>query len=80
MSWSAAINCNSKTESNRELSYFLLTKDASVHKYLVHAIGRRVDNLFSKIKNLRMFSNSYSQEQTEHVYCHSFEFLHNILG
>ena len=34
----------------------------------------------SKIyEHLRKFSNSYSQEQTEHVYCHFFEFLHNIL-
>ena len=34
----------------------------------------------SKIyEHLRKFSNSYSQEQTEHVYCHFFEFLNNIL-
>ena len=40
--------------------------------------GRPVNNLPSKIKNLRKFLNSYSWEQREHVSCHSFEFLHNI--
>ena len=62
-----------------EKCYFRLPKDTSVHKDWSHAIGHPVDNFQSKIKNLRTFSNSYSLEQTEHVYRHSFEFLHNIL-
>ena len=79
MSWCAVINCNNKTKNNREVSYFRLPKDKSVHKDWIHATGRPVDNLPFKMENLRKFSNSYSQEQTEHVYCHSFEFLRNIL-
>ena len=59
-------------------NYFRLPKDKSVYKDWSHATGRPVDNLPSKIKNLRKFLNSYSWEQTEHVSCHSFEFLHNI--
>ena len=60
-------------------NYFRLPKDKSVYKDWSHATGRPVDNLPSKIKNLQNFSNSYSYEQTEHVYYHSLEFLHNIL-
>ena len=61
-----------------EVSYFRQPKDTSVHKDWIHATDHPLDNLQSKIENLQKFSNSYSQEQTEHVYCHSFEFLHNI--
>ena len=79
MSWCAVINCNNKKKKNNgEVSYFRLSKDTSVHKDCIHATGYPLDNLLSKIENLRKFSNSYSQEQTEHVYCHFFEFLHNI--
>ena len=60
------------------MSYFRLPKDTSVHKDWIHATDHPRDNLLSKIENLRKFSNSHSQEQTEHVYRHSFEFLHNI--
>ena len=59
-----------------ENCYFRLPKDTSLHKDWSHATGHQVDNLLSKIKNLRKFSNSYSKEQTEHFNCHSFEFLH----
>ena len=79
MSWCAVINCNDKIKNNREVSYFRLPKDTSVHKDWIHATGCPVDNLPSKIENLRTSLNSYSPEQTEHVYCHSFEVLHNIL-
>ena len=78
MSWCAVINCNNKTKNKREVSYFRLSKNTSVHKDWIYATGCPVDNLPSKIKNVRTFSNSYSQEQTEHVYSHSFEFLHDI--
>ena len=61
------------------MPYFRLPKDTNVHKGWIHATGRPVDNLPSKIKNLLKSSNSYSGEQTEHVYCRSFEFLYNIL-
>ena len=49
MFWSAVINCNNKTKNNREVSYLRLTEDTSVHKDWIHAIGRTVDNLPSKI-------------------------------
>ena len=75
LSWCAVINYNSKTKNNREVSYFRLSKDTSVHKDWIHATGHPLDNLPSKIKSLRKFSNSYSQEQTEHVYCHSLSFF-----
>ena len=79
MSWCAFINCNNKAKTkNTEVSYFLLSKDTSVHKDQIHATGHPLDNLPSKMENLQNFSNIYSQEQTEHVYCHSFEFLHDI--
>ena len=29
--------------------------------------------------NLQSFSRNYSQDQVEHIYCYSFEFLHIIL-
>ena len=45
-------------------------KDTSVSKACIHATGHPLDNLPFKIENLQKFSNSYSQEQTEHVYCH----------
>ena len=80
MSCCAVINRNNKTKNNREVSYFRLPKDTSVHKDWIHATGLPVDNLESKIKHLQKFSNSYSQEQTEHVDCYSFEFLHNLLS
>ena len=33
MSWCAVINCNNKAKTkNREVSYFRLSKDTSVHK------------------------------------------------
>ena len=51
MSWCAAINYNSKTKNNREVSYFPLNKDTSVHKGRIHAAGCPVDNLPSKIGN-----------------------------
>ena len=49
MSWCTVINCNNKTKNNREVSHFQLTKNASGHKGLIHAKGRPVDNLPSKI-------------------------------
>ena len=49
MSWCAVINCNNKTKNNREVSYFRLPKDTSVHKDWIHATGRPIDNLPSKI-------------------------------
>ena len=49
ISWCEAIN--NKTKNNREVSYFRLLKDASVHKGWIHATGRLVDNLPSKIGN-----------------------------
>ena len=49
MSWCAVINCNNKTKNNREVSYFRLPKDASGHKDWIHATGRPIDNLPSKI-------------------------------
>ena len=67
-----------KQKNKREVSHFRLSKDRSVHKDWVHATGCQVDNLPSKIENIRKFLNSYSREQTEHVYSHSFEFLHDI--
>ena len=79
MSWCAVISCNNNAKNTRVVSYFQQPKDTSVPKDWIHATGHPVDNLPSKIKNLQKFSNSYSQEQTEHIYCHSFEFLHNIL-
>ena len=79
MPWCAVINCNSKIKNNREVSYFRLSEDTSVHKDWIHAAGYPLNNLPSKIENLPTFLNSYSQKQIEHVYCHSFEFLHNIL-
>ena len=48
MSWWAVINCNNKTKNNREVPYFQLPKDASVHKDWIHATGRPIDNLPSK--------------------------------
>ena len=54
-------------------------KDTSVCKACIYATGHPLDNLPSKIENLQKFSNSYSQEQTEYVYCHCFESVHNIL-
>ena len=78
MSWCAIINCNNKTKINRKVSYFRLPKDTSVYKDWIHATGHPVDNLPSKTENLQKCLSSYSEEQTEHVYCHSFEFLHNI--
>ena len=51
MSWRAAINCNNKTKNNREVSYFQLSKDTSVHKDWIHATGHPLDNLPSKIEN-----------------------------
>ena len=61
MSCCAVINRNNKTKNNREVSYFRLPKDTSVHKDWIHATGLPVDNLESKIKHLQKFSNSYSQ-------------------
>ena len=75
MSCCAVINCNNKTKNNREVSYFRLPKNTSVHKDWIHAAGRPVDNLPSKIENLRKFLSIYSQEQTEHVYCHCHSFF-----
>ena len=49
MSWCAVINYNNKTKSNREVSYFRLLKDTSVHKDWIYVTGRPVDNLPSKI-------------------------------
>ena len=49
MSLFAAINCNNKTQNNRELSYFRLRKDTSVHKDWIHATVRQVDSLPSHI-------------------------------
>ena len=49
MSWCAVINCNNKTKNNREVSYFRLPKDTSVHKDWIHATGRPIDNFSSKI-------------------------------
>ena len=49
MSWWAVINCNNKTKNNREVPYFQLPKDTSVHKDWIHATGRPIDNLPSKI-------------------------------
>ena len=51
MSWCAVINCNNKTKKNREVSFFRLPKDASVHKDWIHATGHPLDNLPSKVKN-----------------------------
>ena len=78
MSWRAAINCNNKTKNNREVSYFQLSKDTSIHKDWIHAIGHPLDSLPSKIEKLQKFLNSYSQEQTGKIYCHSFESFHKI--
>ena len=33
---------------------------------------------YPKWKIYEKYWKSYSQEQTEHVYCHSFEFLHTV--
>ena len=75
-------NCSklslTRLKNNREVSYFRLSKDSRVHKDWIHATGHPLDNMPSIMENLRKFSNSYSQEQTEHVHCHFFEFLHNI--
>ena len=49
MSWCAVKNCNNKTNNNREVSYFRLPKDTSVHKDWIHATCRQVDTLPSKI-------------------------------
>ena len=49
MSWCTVIKCNNKTKNNREVSYFWLPKDTSVHEDWIHAIGHPVDNLPSKI-------------------------------
>ena len=49
MSWCAVLNCNNKTKNDREVSYFRLPKDTSVHKDWIHVTGRRIDNLPSKI-------------------------------
>ena len=78
MSWCAVINCK-QNKKIIEVSYFRLPKDTSVHKDWILTTDHPLDNLTSKIENLGKFSNSYSQEQTEHIYCHSFEFLQNIL-
>ena len=60
------------------MSWCAVINCTGVHKDEIHTTGHPLDNLPSKMENLRKFSNSYSQEQTEHVYCHSFEFLHDI--
>ena len=70
---------NDNNNRSKEVSYFQLPKDTSIHKDWIHGTGSSVDNLPSKIENIQTFLNSYSKEQTEHVYCPSFEFLHNIL-
>ena len=42
MSCCPVINCNSKTKNNREVFYFQLTKNTSVHKGLIHATGAQL--------------------------------------
>ena len=49
MSWCAVINCNNKTKNNRDVSYFRLPKDTSVHKDWIHGTGFPIDSLPSKI-------------------------------
>ena len=46
ISWCAIIYCNYKAQNNRR---FQLSKDTSVRKDWIHAIGCQVDNLPSKI-------------------------------
>ena len=48
MSWCAVINCSNK-KNNREVSYFRLSKDTHIQKDWIHATGRPIDNLSSKI-------------------------------
>ena len=49
MSWCAVINCNNKIKNNKEVSYFQLPKYTSIHKDWIHATGRPIDHLPSKI-------------------------------
>ena len=49
MSCCAVINCNKKTKNNREVSYFRLPIDTSIHKDWIHTTDCAVDNLPSKI-------------------------------
>ena len=58
MSWCAVINCNNK-KNNRELSYFWLPKDTTVQKDWIHATGRPIDNLPSKI----LICSDHSEEK-----------------
>ena len=64
LNWCASINCYNKTII--EKSYLRLPKDM----FIKSCYWLPVDNLPSKIENLRKFSNRYSQEQTEYVNCH----------
>ena len=63
MSWCAVINCNNKTKNNREVSYFRLPKDTSVHKDWNHATSRPIDNLPSKIL---ICSNDFEEKCFDH--------------
>ena len=49
ISWFTVVNYNNKTQNDREVSYFQLPKDTSVHKDWIHATNRQVDNLPSKL-------------------------------
>ena len=53
ISWFAVVNYNNKTQNDREVSYFQLLKDTSVHKDWIHATNREVDNF--AIRTLSMF-------------------------
>ena len=76
MSMCAVINCNNKKNTS-EVSHLRLPRDTSVHKDWIHVMHRPVEICHPKSKIYENFWTAIPKNK--HVYCQSFEFLHNIL-